>query len=207
MDYRSTILRAGGRAASRLARLLRARDGATAVEFGLVSLPFLALTGASLENGLVYWQQEILQQALIEASRQIYTGTFQVANTGTSDPATLTSRFRNAICTSQNGAPRITIFTCANERVSVTQASSFSAATPVQPVVIGTNGVSDWNPSFQSYTCAGSSAIMIAQAAVDIPVLFPLLGSASANLPNRRRVIQAATVFKVEPYTTSSVCS
>lgn len=190
-----------------VARWCRERSGATAVEFGLVALPFIALVGACLENGLVAWEQEILQQAVIEAGRQIYTGSFQAANAGTTDKATLISRFRTAICTQPTGAPRVTIFNCANVRVSITPAASYASATTVAPVIINSSGISDWNPNFQNYTCGGASAIMVVQAAVDIPVFFPLLGAATANLPNMRRAIQAATVFKIEPYTTQSVCS
>lgn len=202
------------RAASRLldlreraARFARARGGATAVEFALVALPFFALVGACLENGIVFWEQEILQQAVSDASRQIYTGTFQTTNAGTTDPATLMSRFRTAICTQPNGTPRITIFTCANVRVSVMKVADYGSATPVSPVATNASGTSDWNPNFASYACAGNSAIVIVQAAVDIPVFFPLLGAAVPNLPNKRRVLQAATVFKVEPYSAPSGCS
>jgi len=190
-----------------VARLCRERSGATAVEFGLVALPFLAMVGACLENGLVAWEQEIIQQAVVEAGRQMYTGSFQTANAGTTDAATLLGRFRTAICTQPSGIPRVTIFNCANVRVSITPAGSYAGATPVSPVVINSNGISDWNPNFQSYTCGGASSIMVIQAAVDIPVFFPFLGAATANLPNQRRVLQAATVFKIEPYTTKSVCS
>ncbi|MCJ2069948.1 pilus assembly protein [Methylobacterium sp. J-030] len=172
-----------------------------------MALPFIALIGACLENGLVAWEQEILQQAVVEAGRQVYTGSFQTANAGTTDAATLIGRFRTAICTQPSGAARVTIFNCANVRVSITSASSYAGATTVSPVAINNNGVSDWNPNFQSYTCGGASAIMVIQAAVDIPVFFPFLGAAPANLPNKRRAIQAATVFKIEPYTTTSVCS
>ncbi len=86
-------------------RYAQARDGATAVEFALVALPFFALVGACLENGIVFWEQEILQQAVSDASRQIYTGAFQTTNAGTTDTATLMSRFRTAICTQPNGTP------------------------------------------------------------------------------------------------------
>ena len=103
----------------------------------------------------------------------------------------------------------MTLFNCANVRVSVTAAPTFSDVSPVSPVTVNAStGVSDWNTSFQGYTCARSSAIMIVQAAVDVPVFFPLLASTAASLPGKRRVLQATTVFKVEPYTTaSSVCS
>lgn len=206
----STALRAASRwldLREQAARFARARGGATAVEFALVAVPFFALVGACLENGIVFWEQEILQQAVADASRQIYTGAFQTTNAGTTDPATLMGRFRRAICTQPNGTPRITIFNCANVRVSITQASSYTAASPVSPVATNASGVSDWNANFAGYSCAGASAIVIVQAAVDIPVFFPLLGAAVANLPNNRRVLQAARVFKVEPYPAPSGCS
>ena len=211
MDRHSTtIVRAlppGGRRPALLRRFGRARQGATAVEFGLIALPFLALLGASLENGLVCWQQEILQQAVVEAGRQIYTGRFQTTNAGVTNASTLMNNFRTALCTRSDGTPRTTIFTCANVRVSVTSAGSFASATPVSPTAKNDSGVSDWNANFSSYTCGGASAIMVVQAAVDIPVFFTLLGAQTATLPNRRRVLQAATVFKIEPYTLNSVCS
>jgi len=188
-------------------RYAQARDGATAVEFALVALPFFALVGACLENGIVFWEQEILQQAVSDASRQIYTGAFQTTNAGTTDTATLMSRFRTAICTQPNGTPRVTIFTCANVRVSVTKVADYDSANPVSPVAANASGASDWNPNFAGYACAGNSAIVVVQAAVDIPVFFPLLGAGVPNLPNKRRVLQAATVFKVEPYTAPSGCS
>lgn len=190
-----------------LGRFLRAKQGATAVEFGLLALPFLALLGASLENGLVAWQQEILQQAVVEAGRQIYTGKFQTANQGVTNQTTLMNNFKTALCTRSDGTPRTTIFPCANVRISVTQASSFAGATQVSPTATNGSGASDWNANFGSYTCGGASAIMVVQAAVDIPVFFTFLGSQTVTLPNRRRVLQAATVFKVEPYTSGSVCS
>lgn len=192
---------------SALRRFGAALAGTTAVEFGLLGLPFLALVTACLENALVYWQQEILQQAVVEAGRQIYTGKFQTTNSGTTSATTLIAKFRTAVCTQSNGTARITIFNCANVRVSVTQADGFTATALVSPTSVDSNGVRSWNPNFESYSCGGASAIMVVQAAVEIPVFFPLLGSSGPRLANGRRVIQAATVIKAEPYSTTSVCS
>ena len=67
------LLRVGGRSPAKIAaRLYGARDGATAVEFGLVAMPFLALLGGCLENGLVSWEQEILQQAVVGWAADIH---------------------------------------------------------------------------------------------------------------------------------------
>lgn len=187
-------------------RFSRAREGATAVEFGLVALPFLALSGASLEAGLTFFGQSILQQAVTDAGRQIYTGQFQTANVGTTDATTLIRNFRTAMC-SPGGRARITTFPCANVQISITKAASFGSAVPVRATVTDPQtGISDWNPGFASYACARAGDVMVVQAAVDIPVFLPLLGAAYATLPNRRRVLQAATVFQVEPFNSSAAC-
>ncbi|MHB2211198.1 TadE/TadG family type IV pilus assembly protein [Methylobacterium sp. CM6257] len=182
------------------------RSGAAAVEFALVAMPFLALVGATLEAGVTYFAQEILQQAVTDAGRQIYTGQFQAANASVTDTATLLNNFRTAMCY-PGGKARITVFPCASVRVSITKAASFGSATPVQATATNPKtGVSDWNAGFGSYACARASDVMVVQAAVDLPVYFPLLGAAYATLPNRRRVIQAATVFQVEPFNSTAVC-
>ncbi len=169
-------------------------------------MPFLALAGASLEAGLTYFGQEILQQAVTEAGRQIYTGQFQTANVGTTDTTTLLKNFRTAMCF-PGGRARMTTFPCGSVRVSITKAASFDAATPSQSTVTDPRtGVSDWNASFQSYTCARANDVVVVQAVIDVPVYFPLLGSAYATLPNRRRVLQAATVFQVEPFNSTAAC-
>lgn len=184
----------------------RTRGGSTAVEFALVAMPFLALAGATLEAGFTYFGQEILQQAVTDAGRQIYTGQFQTANASTTDTATLLNNFRTAMCY-PGGRARITVFPCANVRVSITKAASLGSATPVQATVTDPRtGVSDWNASFPSYACARASDVIVVQAAVDVPVYFPLLGAAYATLPNRRRLLQAATVFQVEPFNSTAAC-
>lgn len=189
-----------------LLTFLRSRDGASAVEFAIVAMPFLALVGATLEAGITYFAQEILQQAVTDAGRQIYTGQFQANNTGVTDSTTLLNNFRTAMCM-PGGKPRVTIFPCANVRISITKAASFSSATPVQATATDPKtGVSNWNAGFASYTCARASDVVVIQAAVDMPVFFPLLGAAKATLPNGRRVLQAAAVFQVEPFTSTNAC-
>ena len=190
----------------RLTLFLGARSGAAAIEFALVSVPFIMLVGACIEAALNYYGQEILQQAVIEAGRQIYTGQFQTDNSGTADTTTLLNNFRNALC-SPGGQARITTFPCGSVRISINKAGSFDAATPAQPTVTDPKtGISDWNPSFSSYVCARASDIVIVQAAIDVPVYFSMLNSYSSSLPNRRRIIQAATVFQVEPYNSDTAC-
>ena len=90
-------------------------------------------------------------------------------------------------------------------RVGVIEASSFSGASPISPVAVDPAiDVSNSNAGYTSYKCASASAIMVVQAIVHTSVFFPSLGAAVSNLTNERRVLQATTVFKVEPYITTS---
>ncbi len=51
------------------ARFRRSEDGATAVEFALISVPFLALLVAILETALLFWTSQVLEEAVSETSR------------------------------------------------------------------------------------------------------------------------------------------
>ena len=59
-----------------------ARDdsGVTAIEFGLLALPFFSILGAILETSLVFLSGQVLESAVQDTSRLIRTGQAQVAS-------------------------------------------------------------------------------------------------------------------------------
>src|SRR5260370_17565881 len=58
-------------------RFLRRQDGAVAVEFALVLLPFLAVMFAIMETALVFFAGRTLETALADSARLILTGQAQ----------------------------------------------------------------------------------------------------------------------------------
>ena len=52
-------------------RLAASDSGATAVEFGLVAAPFLALLVAILQTGIVFFAGRVLDEIAAEASRYL----------------------------------------------------------------------------------------------------------------------------------------
>jgi Flp pilus assembly protein TadG len=50
------------------------QKGATAVEFGLVAAPFIALLMALIQTFLVFFAQQLLESVVTESSRIILTG-------------------------------------------------------------------------------------------------------------------------------------
>ena len=71
--------------AALLRRFCLEARGASAVEFGLVVVPFLALLLSIFETGFVYWTTAGLQVAVQDASRKLLTGTAQGASVATAD--------------------------------------------------------------------------------------------------------------------------
>lgn len=167
-----------GRAA---ARFSRAEDGATAVEFALVAIPFLMLIFAMIELGLVFLVSLTLENAVIDVGRTIRTGELQTSG-GTADS------FKTAVCDKMSwlgsgcaGALSIDVRTFADFASSNT-----SATNPTMPDTMA------WNPG-----AAGS--IVLIRAYYAWPLVTPLMrtGLQSAN---GKRIIYAAAAFANEPY-------
>lgn len=93
MSSQNTKTRAKKRAgALRLIRSVRQNeDGVTAIEFGIIAMPFLFLIVAMLETALVFMTTLDLENAVKDASRQIRTGQAQVAGLSS-------SQFRDLVC-------------------------------------------------------------------------------------------------------------
>lgn len=70
-------------------RFGRCQRGATAVEFSLVALPLIWVIGAILETGLYLTMQFELQNAVLDVSRRIRTGTLPASVTDASNFKTL----------------------------------------------------------------------------------------------------------------------
>jgi Flp pilus assembly protein TadG len=180
---------------------LRDRRGAVGVEmleFALIGPVFLALLGAILETALAFWSNQILDTALADAARQLYTGQFQNTNKSTTDVTQLITKLRSDALCKVDGQARATIFTCSNVKIDVRKVSQFSGTAPVSPVDPATK---DWRTGFgTNYATPAPGDIIIIQAAVKFPVFFTLWNPNQASFSDGSRLLQAATIFRTEPY-------
>ena len=104
-------------------RFVRRQDGAVAVEFGLILLPFLALMFGIMETALVFFADQTLETAVADSARLIMTGQAQTQN------LTATT-FKNAVCARIYG-----LFNCqAGVYVDVRTYSSFGGITYTPPL-------------------------------------------------------------------------
>lgn len=191
MAHRPLLDRAlAGRVGRRLAslrpvrlatRFARAERGATAVEFALVSIPFLLLVMAMIELGLVFLVSLTLENAIIDAGRTIRTGEAQGAKITAAD-------FKTAVCAKMNwlgdrcaGALSLDVRTYAD--FASVSASNASGTVP-DPV--------SWDPGK-----AGS--IVLVRGYYTWPLVTPLMNTGLQSA-NGKRIIYAATAFMNEPY-------
>ena len=187
----------------RLARFRSETDGAAAVEFALVALPFLALCGAIFQIAFQIWATQNFDRALQNAVRTILTGQFQQANAGQTDAIKLLAALKTTMCGPAN-ASIVTVFNCQNVKIDVATSGTFTGAKAATPVN-STTGT--WNASFgTNYACAMPGTIVIVTAAVQFPTFFNLMGLRTQQFTSGSgagsSLLVSTAVFRTEPYQT-----
>lgn len=180
---------------ARPAAFVAAEGGAAAVEFAFVSLPLIALFGAILQVAYVIWASQNLDRTVQNAARTLFTGQFQIAHSGTTDPATLLTALNATMCGS-GATKQVTLFDCSSVKIDVVVATSFGTGASSKPM-----DNKAWNADFgKSYTCAKPGAIVVVTAAVKIPVFFTVLNLAQKSFADGAHLLQSTVVFRTEPY-------
>jgi Flp pilus assembly protein TadG len=194
------------RAGWRALRIRRDESGATAVEFALLALPFFALLFAILEIALVFWTTQVLETAVADASRQLYTGQFsttfasaQTAATSNGQPQpTQADTFKSLVC-----AKASALISCAKIKVDVQAYStdSFPSGVP-SPVQTTPTGLRQYDPAFGHFASPAPSQIMLVRAYAEYPIFTSFLDAAKLSLTpdGRSRLIFATAAFKTEPF-------
>jgi Flp pilus assembly protein TadG len=165
---------------------LRSEDGTTAVEFGLVAAPFIALLMGTIQTFLVFFAGQQLQSIVTQTSRLILTG--QAQDQGLSQNA-----FAQKLC-----ANVVVLFSCSNIMIDVQAYTSFSSANTGTPTLTY-NGSGQVSNTWQ-YSPGSPGQIVVVRAMYQWPVFLGPLGFNLSNLSNGNRLIMASAVFKNEPY-------
>jgi Flp pilus assembly protein TadG len=169
-------------------RFARRQDGAAAVEFALVALPFLALIFAILETALVFFANQTLETAASDSARLVMTGQAQSAGYNQ-------STFKQQVVCGflQSG---VSLFDCANGvQVDVKTYTSFAAISSTPPV---NNGQLD--TSNMAYTPGAAGDIVVLRLYYQWPIYVSLLSNNLATLNGGNRLLVATAVFRNEPF-------
>ena len=172
-----------------LRRFRRADTGALAVEFGLIAPFFFGLLFGILEVALTFWSTQVLETAVANAARQIYTGGFQQGATSMTQAQAM-AKFKELVCANVTA-----VFNCNHlVRVDIQKASSFATASLAVPIK---NGAFD--TSAFGYNPPGPNEVCVVRAAMEYPVYVNIFGY-STGLRSGNRLIMASAAFMTEPY-------
>ncbi|MGI9464882.1 MAG: TadE/TadG family type IV pilus assembly protein [Aestuariivirgaceae bacterium] len=168
-------------------RFKKSEDGATAVEFALVGMPFFWLLMAIFETGLMLFTEYVIENGTADASRLIRTG--QVFEQGMSK-----ADFKAEVCGGLAG------FLDCNTRLHVdvrsyTDFESVSSTTAVD----GDGELTPEVTSASSYSPGGELDVVVVRVYYDWKLFTPGI-SQLANLANGRRVLSSSAAFRNEPF-------
>lgn len=168
----------------RARRFTTDRSGASAVEFAIVALPFIAVVFAVIEFAILLLASESLNFTASLAARTVMTGQAQTAG--------LTqATFKQAVCA--NLSP---LFSCSNLYVNVINYSSFSSASVTPPTL--SNGNLD--TSSLSYSPGTAGSVVVVQLYYKMPIYVSLLNAGIINQTDNTNLLVATTVLQNEPY-------
>jgi Flp pilus assembly protein TadG len=163
----------------------RAEEGATAVEFGLVALPFIALLLAIIETAILFLAGQNLESAVDSTARLIRTGQAQELKlNGTT--------FKTKVCEEAIVLPNCTN----NLHVDVRTYTSFSTMTVTDPV--DSKGNADYTTFI--FDAGHGGSLVLVRVYYEWPTFSRLLGLNFSNLSNGKHLLAAVAAFKNEPF-------
>jgi hypothetical protein len=171
---------------------LRNERGATAVEFGIVVVPFFLFVLSILGVGLYFFTINSLEHGAEAAARQIRTGQAQKG-------ALTVGEFRQLVCEEAG-----TYIDCNKLHVLVQNASSWSGITPDSCLDQDKNltaSTGDADEAIADYTGQASQVVLVTLCYEwDLAKSFKLLKLGKNTDGSGAAVLQAATAFRTEPY-------
>lgn len=202
MFFSDHIRQRAERQALRFARRFKKdEDGATAVEFAFVALPFFALLFGIMELAIVFFVNSALVHATSEASRLIRVGNFQAC--GGAD------EFKALVCNNMKGMGNC----WKNVRIDVVEGDSFKTiALPVIPPVeprdddkTGADAIPQTPNGVYNANAAGDTIVIrsVLHYRLALP---PLLTRLESPAGSGARTMVATTAFRNEPFPANGTC-
>lgn len=178
-------------------RLLTNDDGASAIEFGMVGLPFLLFVLGIIGFGLFFLNTSFLQYGVESAARKIRTGEYKTA--GENGVMTV-DEFRKLACSAASP-----VIDCSKMSVLIQHGTDWSGIMPIACVdANGDMSVSTGSKEddLSQYAGEASEVVLVTLCYKwDLADSFSFLKLGSGADGSGPAILQAATAFKSEPYT------
>ena len=163
---------------------LAQREGSTAIEFSLLSIPYVFLSIGIIELAIMYAAASMLEGATGSAARLIRTG--QIQQSANADPEEM---FRDALCEYAQA-----LVNCNNVETEVVTLNSFSdvAATPL-------NFNQDGEFVSSGFDAGGVNDRVLIRTVYTYNMMTPFVGPLLTGGQNSRTFI-SSIVLQTEPY-------
>lgn len=170
----------------RARRMRRDESGAAAVEFALIAVPFFLILFAILEVSLVFFANQILDNAVSDAARMIRTGQAQKAGFSSTE-------FKNQVCNGLAG-----LFDCngGNLYVDVKTYNKFADVSVTSPI----DDKDELQTGDFGYDDGGPESIVVASVYYEWPLITSYIRTGFGNLANKNRLLASVATFRNEPF-------
>ncbi len=176
---------------SPLGRLLRCREGATALELAFVLPVFMYLLTGIVEMAMLFYTTTVVDGAVTDSARKIRTGQAQLSGN------TL-STFQTQLCSSLGS-----VYDCNSMTFNVQTFSSF-ATVSMPTVKLDADGNlvdEDGNPIVLPFNAGGSGEITVVRVIYSWSFFTPLIGNLmSGSTSTTTKLFSSTAVFRNEPY-------
>lgn len=165
--------------------LFKKDDGATAVEFGLLAIPFIYMLVGILEICMMFAAGAVLEGGTGAAGRLVRTGQVQAE----ADPE---GAFRDALCDHVN-----ILMDCDDLLYEVIDlgAGGFGGASVIEPDI---NEDGEMNP--REFDPGDDESVVLIRAAYYYPILSPIFADLMSDAPNNTKLFISTIVIQNEPY-------
>jgi Flp pilus assembly protein TadG len=191
-------------------RMARNEDGVTAIEFAMVGMPFFMMLFGIMGVGLYFFSVFNLENALEQASRKLRTGEAQAAGK-TKTAAEQQADFKTSVCglvapfLDCDGKLRVQVV---NVTTRATAAAAAVPPTPVQLPTVATcreklTPTSDDTliaTARTSFDAVDKSETVVVTLCYQMDLLQSIPFIKLGNMPDGSMMLQAAIVFKAEPF-------
>ena len=180
---------------SRVARWLRNDSGTAAIEFAIVAVPFFMFVLGTIGVGLYFFTTTSLEHGVEGAARKIRTGQAQKGNMTVGE-------FKQLVCDEAGS-----YIDCSKLHVLLQHASSWSGIDP--QACVGSDSsmaasTGDSGDTLYDYTGGASQVVLVTLCYEwDLAKSFAFLKLDVGADGSGAAIIQAATAFRVEPYSSS----
>lgn len=163
--------------------------GSTAIEFSMLSLPFIMILVGIMEISLMFASNSVLDGATQEAARMIRTG--QVQQSG-GDPERM---FTDKLCERSS-----MLLDCSKFQIEVVEMDKFSDFNSY-----AASYDTDGNLKSRGFTPGGVNTVNLIRVSYRYQLTTPLIGNLLATGPNRTRRMISTVVLQTEPYDITQV--